>query len=617
MVGLNYLYYGALFILLLITTTSSVLTKQPELSSKIFFWLYSIGQALFEITFLCLMGEIIRKKLSQKWFWIFAGFTFWVFIWHSLDFLLDRILDLSFWNTIGFVLDESFENFLLLLDASGVPIWGWVLIFTVLGIIPLMGAGIYWITNWLSQKRPWALESDFLLQLLFCIPAGLLYWDFVGSRAIDPDSYNAFTTSLPWKRTFRMPTSVVYQTETSLAPLPNETDIQRQVTEASTLTLQKKPNIYLFVAESLRSDFVNAKTAPNLTQFREENISSSLAVSNANSTMISWFSTFHSQFPVYWSAMSKSDWSMGSPSLALLKNLGYEIHLYTSAQLEFYGMERLLFGKDQSLLTSVHTFHHLAPKEAWQSDLETVEALEKNTKQEGQVSIIFWDSTHFDYSWPKYLSPPFTPYAKAIAYFNIFQTPKNQEEIRNRYRNAIHYLDSLFGRCLKSIPPDSIVVFLGDHGEEFFDHGHLFHNSHLTQEQITIPLYFKIPGYPATHLPLTTQIDIFPTVLEAVTGKTYPFLTGESLLHPKQSPYVISARFNASRTPQEFALQNLHHKAIVRFEGAPFTTTRLRLVSLRENGDDPLRRCPEKCDDWLHSEFGPLLDRLFPPAKMQ
>ena len=65
-------------------------------------------------------------------------------------------------------------------------------------------------------------------------------------------------------------------------------------------SLNHKPDIYLFVIESLREDYITVENSPHLNQFKEKNVSFDLTLSNANATHNSWFSLFHSKFPFYW-----------------------------------------------------------------------------------------------------------------------------------------------------------------------------------------------------------------------------------------------------------------------------------------------------------------------------
>ena len=66
------------------------------------------------------------------------------------------------------------------------------------------------------------------------------------------------------------------------------------------LTAAAQPNIYLFVIETLRRDFVNGETAPHLISFANENTNFASSYANGNWTPLSWFAIFHSDFPYNW-----------------------------------------------------------------------------------------------------------------------------------------------------------------------------------------------------------------------------------------------------------------------------------------------------------------------------
>jgi membrane-anchored protein YejM (alkaline phosphatase superfamily) len=238
--------------------------------------------------------------------------------------------------------------------------------------------------------------------------------------------------------------------------------------------------------------------------------------------------------------------------------------------------------------------------------------LEDPNLQEGQFIIVFWDGTHFDYSWPKTEAPRFVPFANEFAYFKTFHSQTNIELIRNRYRNAVHYMDSLFGSFLQKTPEDAIIAFTGDHGEEFFDHGHLFHCSHLADAQTCVPIYLKI-GKKKETLPIGAHIDIMPTLLDASLGISAPFLEGESLQKPRKWPFTAIARFNASHSPYEFCLHNGVNKLTLQFNNRKniFDCSDLKIMRISTANDASLRENKVAIEEWVHTEFGPALERLF------
>ena len=607
----NYLYFGLFFAFVCLTSISSILLKDDLAGSRLFFSFYAIGQIALEVTAFAFVGALLYR-LSRLAFWLFVGATFFVLLIHFLDFMMDRILDLSVWNALSiFILDESPENLYFLLDASGIPLWAWCAMATLLFLFPLLGMLVYRGTAWFSHKFPLRLKNETFLQIFFCIPAALLLWDYSASQAIHPDAYTEFTKSLPWKRTFLKPQTVQLSVSNSLKSPKSEQEIQSYLQTVSE-TPKKKPNIYLFITESLRDDFILPETAPNLSHFRDENIHATTSLSSANGTHLSWFSILYSEFPFYWKKMQANHWNMGSPALALFKKMGYKIRVYSSAELHYYGMKDFLFG---DLLDSLQLFNHSPPKEAYLSDRAALDALHKDLKdpalQEGQFIIVFWDGTHFDYSWPKREITKFTPFANEFAYFKTFHSRANIELIRNRYKNAVHYIDSLFGEFLKSAPKDALIAFTGDHGEEFFDHGHLFHCSHLATAQTSVPIYMKL-GTKKT-LPILTHLDIMPSLLDASLGHKAPFLEGESVNDLKSWPFAAIARFNASQSPYEFCLHNGRNKLTLQFENKKniFQSSDLKILRLSSANDESLKENTVDIQEWIEAEFGPALQRLF------
>lgn len=617
---INFIYFGLYLACLIFLAASSIFTKAAFTESRLFFFLYSIGQATLETTFLILIATLLQRYAHRLVFLTFIGLSFVLLILHILDAIMDRILDLSVWGTISFVLDETFSNFLYLLDASGISLWIWLCLFGLVAALPFLGVALYRLTENIAKRYAFPLQFEACLMASVALPCALFLFDFSASRLIHPNTYTAFLQSLPWKATFLMPRHLVVVPSGALIAPQSEERVQKAIQNASK-EIAHKPNIYLFIIESFRKDILSKETAPHLLSFFDPTQQESVTLSGANASHPSWFSIFHSQFSLYWNQLQKMGWSMGSPALQMLKALGYKIRLYSSAQLGYYGMEELLFGKDKGLIDSYQTFHHAPPLSAAEADAQALFKLEQDIQgdpslQQGQVFIVFWDSTHFDYSWPKEWVPKFTPFAGEFAYFKAFYSQKKIEHIKNRYRNAVHYIDSLFGQFVQSLHPqdNAIVVVTGDHGEEFFDHGHLFHGSHLTEEQTKIPLFMHFPNQTMVHqaAPIT-QMDIFPSILDYLGVDSSSFLQGESALKVKQKPFAVISRFNAGRSPYEFCIHNGTHKLIAQFSNRKniFSKNELRIVSLSTADDKIFPISPKETPDWVKQEFMPLLPYLF------
>jgi len=90
-----------------------------------------------------------------------------------------------------------------------------------------------------------------------------------------------------------------------------------------------------------------------------------------------------------------------------------------------------------------------------------------------------------------------------------------------RYDGEIRFADEQFGRLRAELErlgrwDDSLVVAVGDHGEEFWDHGGFEHGHSHHVELLRVPLIVKRPDGPAGAVlrQRVRQLDIVPTVLE-------------------------------------------------------------------------------------------------------
>jgi hypothetical protein len=614
-IWVNYLYFGLLFSILVLLSANRVLMKENLFGSHVFFLLYSFGETALEVALFIFIGWIIRRFLPLFWFNVYIGVTFICFIIHLVDFILDRILNFTVWETLSFVLDEPFDNFICMLTASGIPLWIWGGCLIAIVLIPAIGVVIYHATEWLANLKPFGLKPSILLQFFLCVPIALFLWDCSASRILHHESYQVFIKSLPWKITFFHPPVSRLHLSHPLPPPRTEKEIDAAIERFSHIPTEK-PNIYLFVVDSLRNDMIQPHTAPHLSDFRKNCLYGKMSVANANATQIAWFSIFHSAYPYYWRSCSQ-----GSPALRLLCKMGYQIHVYTSADLDYYHMDEQIFGSKNYLATTLERCRNPLKKSVWESDAQTLEAFSKDLAEHpeyrsGHCFIFFWDSTHFSYSWPTDRPPLFTPIASPFNYFSA-HSQKTIQSIQNSYKNAVHYIDELFSRFLTVIPDrhKSVICFTSDHGEEFFEHGHIFHLSQLSDVQIQIPLLFQLPRSCPSPPEIACQMDIWPTLIDSITvnGSTNGILDGQSLYLDNRWPYAIIARYNAGRPPYEFCIHSPRHKLIVRFANPNniFHSTCLNLLSLRTCHDQIFDECGQDSHEWINKEFGDAIDRLF------
>jgi len=100
-------------------------------------------------------------------------------------------------------------------------------------------------------------------------------------------------------------------------------------------------------------------------------------------------------------------------------------------------------------------------------------------------------------------------------------TPEIIRDLVDLYDAEIAANDAAFGRFLdelkkKGLYDSSIIVFLSDHGEEFFDHKGWSHGHTLHSEVLNIPLVIHVPGIEggATNNHLVDHVGLFATLLD-------------------------------------------------------------------------------------------------------
>lgn len=609
----NYIYYGTIFFVFsLLYSLNLYLAHDFSEYYPLFFFL-SLGQMAIEIILLIFFGALTYLKWGKKAENTFVGLTSFVFIFHLIDIILLRTMSLSVKGVILFIMQEDFHSFMELLLASNIPMIIWICVSFAISLVPLAAITFYRLTGKLCEKRPWTWHPKKMIEPIFFLSCGFFLWDYSLSFYVKGEAYPFIEKYLSWNHTFVKPKQAVL---TFVRPIKGRHFRKETDLSSIHLTPFKKPNIYLFIVESLREDFITPEIAPNLSAFRDENIHFSQATSSANGTQISWFSLFYSDYPYLWTDYRRN-WTKGSPALSLLKEMGYNTHLFSSSGLVYYHMDELLFGKEHALIDNYQYIFHQYPTEAYETDAKTLELYEKQVKgREANLSIFFWDSTHFDYSWPRDNPPKFTPIAKEIDYLLPIRNEINLSLLQNNYKNAIHYIDQLFGRFVENLQSkglweDAIVIFCADHGEEFGEHGMVFHASHLVKEQTYIPLYFKFPGAHQTNENngLCSHMDIFPSIFDYLCpGYEENIFIGQSIFRERRWPFTLCSRFNGGNPPYEFFLHNGERKLLGRFTNKKEirSSRGVEILKISDKDDRPKKITPS-----VISQFTKGLSEIF------
>ena len=123
-----------------------------------------------------------------------------------------------------------------------------------------------------------------------------------------------------------------------------------------------------------------------------------------------------------------------------------------------------------------------------------------------------------------------------VHYFDVhepYREPSLGSSDLDRYDGEIRNVDRAIQRLVAGVRErlerPVIIALTADHGEEFRDHGGVYHGSTLYEEQIRVPLLIHVPGVEGRRVDTPVElVDVAPTLL-ALVDHTDPTMRGDDL----------------------------------------------------------------------------------------
>jgi membrane-anchored protein YejM (alkaline phosphatase superfamily) len=302
------------------------------------------------------------------------------------------------------------------------------------------------------------------------------------------------------------------------------------------------PNIFWINVESWRADSISPERTPRLWEYREKFIRAQQHFSGGNATRLGMFSLFYGLNPHYWDTFLSE--RRGPVFFDVLHEKGYELDVLSSASLNFLGTRDTVFRQVKSVRQEFYYRPEISDVIMLRKALKS---LDERDPAKPLFQFQFFDTTHAKYRFLPGFAP-FEPYIKDINGLDKDASAK-RDLVLNRYWNSVYYMDFLVGRYLdglqaRGLLDDAIIVITGDHGEEFWEHGHFTHSSAFTDEQLRVPLWLHLPGEAGREITrLTSHMDVVPTVLGAlgVQNPASDYSQGYPLLGAEERPYAIAS----------------------------------------------------------------------------
>jgi arylsulfatase A-like enzyme/HEAT repeat protein len=156
----------------------------------------------------------------------------------------------------------------------------------------------------------------------------------------------------------------------------------------------------------------------------------------------------------------------------------------------------------------------------------------------------------------------------------------------DRYDSELLATDRAIGRLVreaqKRLKKPLVVLITADHGEEFHDHGGVYHGSSLYDEQVRVPLILLAPSLPAARIAAPVEsIDIAPTLLGLLGIQVPASMRGRDLR-------ALATGSDPDRGPVFSAV--IHKKMVVRWPYKLIADLRFGLFELYDLERDPRER---------------------------
>ncbi len=176
-----------------------------------------------------------------------------------------------------------------------------------------------------------------------------------------------------------------------------------------------------------------------------------------------------------------------------------------------------------------------------------------------------------------------------VHYFDVhepYQATHFGTSDMDRYDSEILHVDGQIARLIREVrhklKRTVIVAITADHGEEFYDHGGVYHGSSLYEEQVRVPLILNAPGFAPRRVatPITT-LDLAPTLLALVGLDAAPSMRGDDVRElALGQDEAVGPTFSAV----------IHKKMVVRWPYKLIADLRFGLYELYDLQHDPRER---------------------------
>lgn len=367
--------------------------------------------------------------------------------------------------------------------------------------------------------------------------------------------------------------------------------------------MSKPPNIILLSADSLRADHLGCygyskPTSPQIDSLAVGGVLCEQAFVPVLPTQPSHTTIFTGQSPLTHGVVAHGGTAKLSREAPFLPEIFLEED-YATCSIDTLFRERIWFSRGYEYLIDpgVHHVYHGAVTQEELND-RAIKWIKTVPKGPFFMFIHYWDA-HYPYDPPSRYREAFYPGGKpadpsnhthnawfkdhplgSMARDTWLRSPDgpitDPAYVTGLYDGEICYLDEGIGNLTGALEQlglaeDTIIVFLGDHGESMTEHGVFYDHYGLYDCTMRVPLILHWPGgglQKGMRIPSFMQLsDVAPTLLEAadisipeeMTGRSFlGHARGEEELTPRKQVLSMESTWQA-----KYCLRTETHKIIV------------------------------------------------------
>ncbi|MCP5536703.1 MAG: sulfatase-like hydrolase/transferase [Akkermansiaceae bacterium] len=574
---INAVYYLILLIVLIVNNLGLTWGMDAGFGEKLSVFLGRIFTHAVMVGVCFLLAEMTMRAAPRyfRWLpWLVLGLVPLLVV---IDQLLGIMWNRPLLNVVNALTSSGSLDLAVELKTSGLdvgPLGAWLIVLGVFALAMLMAGGC-----WLISKRFDTRVSvgAALLMTVFCW-LGVVAEQGVGSKwkpvTVWQEERKAFDLHLG---VFAPPQGVGRFRVAFYQGLAEN--------QGTVPALDSKPDVFIFMLESTRSDAIRPDVAPFLSAFRDTECQPFDGTwSASNATHLSWFGFFHSRVPIFWREALESipdrQKFHGAVPLQQLKQAGYQIEVRAVCDFDYkdFGLSNFGYEKNlASVLDQARDGNELDRLNIGERERVSFERLQQaviNRPEGGGFYYTALDSPHYNYYWHNDFEPPFKEYDEDTR-FPLNPTKDEVQRVVNRYWNAVAWVDfqvKQFCDFLKAQGryDESIIIVTGDHGEEFQEQGSWFHCSSLRPAQTGVPILIKWPASmgrgPARKD--VNHIDVMPSLMHALgmPQDSIRGMAGRDLLDEDGEKTSISTTAFAGKSGETMVLRRSGYEAVFFWE---------------------------------------------------